>query len=74
MSHPTKAQLLKAAKEVFVALAYEGATAQMIANAVGANIAAINYHLGSKADEPWLATFRMLTLADHRQVQIRPTR
>ncbi|MFC7337807.1 TetR/AcrR family transcriptional regulator [Haloferula chungangensis] len=50
MSHPTKARLLEAAKEVFIEHGYEGATVQMIAAAAGANIAAINYHYGSKAD------------------------
>lgn len=50
MSHPTKTRLLKAAKEIFVKHGYEGATVQMIATAAGANIAAINYHFGSKAD------------------------
>lgn len=50
MSHPTKARLLEAAKQVFAEHGYEAATVQMIATAAGANIAAINYHHGSKAD------------------------
>jgi len=50
MSHSTKDRLLQAAKEVFMEHGYEGATVQMIAAAAGANIAAINYHYGSKAD------------------------
>ncbi|MGD7653401.1 MAG: CerR family C-terminal domain-containing protein [Verrucomicrobiales bacterium] len=49
MSHPTKDRLLHAAKDVFGAHGYEGTTVQMIAAAAGANIAAINYHYGSKA-------------------------
>ncbi len=50
MSHSTKDRLLQAAKDVFMEHGYEGATVQMIAAAAGANIAAINYHYGSKAD------------------------
>lgn len=50
MSRSTKDRLLKAAKSVFLDHGYESATVQMIASAAGANIAAINYHYGSKAD------------------------
>jgi len=50
MSHPTKDRLLQAAKAVFAEQGYEGATVQMIAAAANANIAAINYHYGSKTD------------------------
>ena len=50
MSHSTKDRLLEAAKEIFMEHGYEGATVQMIAEAAGANIAAVNYHYGSKSD------------------------
>lgn len=50
MSNSTKARLLEAAKNVFIEHGYEGTTVQMIAEAADANIAAINYHYGSKAD------------------------
>jgi len=50
MSQTTKERLLQAANRVFTEQGYEGATVQMIAEAAGANIAAVNYHYGSKAD------------------------
>ncbi|MDQ8183532.1 TetR/AcrR family transcriptional regulator [Pelagicoccus sp. SDUM812005] len=50
MSQSTRDRLLEAAKTVFAEHGFEGATVQMIATAAGANIAAINYHYGSKAE------------------------
>ena len=41
---------MKAARTVFLKHGFEQTTVQMIADAADANIAAVNYHYGSKAD------------------------
>jgi AcrR family transcriptional regulator len=46
----TRERLLLAAQSVFSKHGFEGATVQRIAEEAGANIAAVNYHYGSKAD------------------------
>lgn len=50
MSQSTKERLLSAANKVFAEHGYEAATVQMIAAEAEANIAAVNYHFGSKSD------------------------
>jgi len=46
--HNTKLQLILAAGEIFAEHGFEGASIRAIAEKAGANIAAINYHFGSK--------------------------
>lgn len=50
MNSKTKVRLFEAACKIFAERGYEESTVQMIAESAGANIAAINYHFGSKAD------------------------
>lgn len=50
MRADTPERLLKAAEKVFAEHGFGGATVQMIAREAGANVAAINYHFGSKAE------------------------
>lgn len=44
----TRARLLEAAGEVFAAEGFRGATVRSICERAGANLAAVNYHFGSK--------------------------
>lgn len=44
----TRERLLEAAAEVFAAHGYEAATVREICRRAGANVAAVNYHFGSK--------------------------
>jgi len=50
MKSSTRHRLLTAAQAVFLKHGFEYATVQMIASEADANIAAISYHYGSKAD------------------------
>jgi AcrR family transcriptional regulator len=47
-SKDTKAALLEAAKQLIVERGYAGATVRELAAAAGANVAAVNYHFGSR--------------------------
>jgi len=47
-SRDTKAALLEAAKRLIVERGYAGATVRELAAAAGTNIAAVNYHFGSR--------------------------
>ncbi len=49
-SDDTKAQIMRAAIELFTARGYEGASVREIATAAGVNIGLIRYHFGHKAD------------------------
>ncbi len=49
-SDATKAQIMRAAVQVFTRLGYDGATVRDIANSAGVNIGLIRYHFGHKAD------------------------
>ncbi len=44
----TRARILQAAAQVFLEQSFEGATIRAICNRAGANVAAVNYHFGSK--------------------------
>ncbi|MGA1235705.1 MAG: TetR/AcrR family transcriptional regulator [Limisphaerales bacterium] len=50
MKSDTRERLLVAAQAVFSQHGFEATTVHMIAEEAGANIAAVNYHYGSKAD------------------------
>jgi TetR/AcrR family transcriptional regulator, regulator of cefoperazone and chloramphenicol sensitivity len=57
----TSRKLLVSASAVFAAKGYRDATVAEICERAGTNIAAVNYHFGSKEDlyrESWLFTFR----------------
>ena len=47
-SEQTRARLLTAAREVFSQLGFQGATVREICRRAEANVAAVNYHFGSK--------------------------
>ncbi|OFZ66755.1 MAG: hypothetical protein A2V79_12680 [Betaproteobacteria bacterium RBG_16_56_24] len=47
-SELTRARLLEAAREVFSQHGFQGATVREICRRAGANVAAVNYHFGSK--------------------------
>ncbi len=49
-SGDTKAQIMRAAIQLFTARGYEGASVREIATAAGVNIGLIRYHFGHKAD------------------------
>src|ERR1051325_7635965 len=51
----TRAELIEAALDVFSRIGFEGASTRMIAQAAGANLAAIVYHFGGK-EALYLAT------------------
>lgn len=44
----TRSRILQAAAQVFLEQSFEGATIRDICNRAGANVAAVNYHFGSK--------------------------
>lgn len=44
----TRTRILQAAAQVFLERSFEGATIRDICNRAGANVAAVNYHFGSK--------------------------
>lgn len=46
--HDTKTRILDAAEELFAENGYQGTTLRRITAAAGANLAAVNYHFGSK--------------------------
>lgn len=48
VSDPTRARLLNAAREVFAQQGFQGATVREICRRAEANVAAVNYHFGSK--------------------------
>lgn len=50
MSNKTKANLLETALDIFAEEGFKSATVQQIASRANANISAINYHFGSKAN------------------------
>jgi len=54
---PIERRLLEAAGEVFAEKGYRAATIRQIIQRAGANVAAVNYHFGGKA-ELYAATFR----------------
>lgn len=47
-SEQTRARLIEAAREVFSQQGFQGATVREICRRAGANVAAVNYHFGSK--------------------------
>jgi len=47
-SEQTRTRLLEAAREVFAAHGFQGATVREICRRAEANVAAVNYHFGSK--------------------------
>lgn len=47
-SEQTRARLIEAAREVFSQHGFQGATVREICRRAGANVAAVNYHFGSK--------------------------
>lgn len=47
-SEQTRARLVEAAREVFSQHGFQGATVREICRRAGANVAAVNYHFGSK--------------------------
>ena len=49
-SDDTKAQIMRAAVQVFTRLGYDGAAVRDIANEAGVNLGLIRYHFGHKAD------------------------
>ncbi len=49
-SDDTKAQIMRAAIQLFTVRGYEGASVREIASAAGVNIGLIRYHFGHKAD------------------------
>jgi AcrR family transcriptional regulator len=49
-SEDTKAALLRAAKQLIVERGYAGATVRELAAAAGTNVAAVNYHFGSRQE------------------------
>jgi AcrR family transcriptional regulator len=62
----TREKLLAAASEVFLAKGFRDATVAEICNRAGANIAAVNYHFGSKEtlyQEAWRHAFSQSTQA-----------
>lgn len=48
--HDTKTALILAAGELFAERGFDGASVRAIAEKAGANVAAVNYHFGSKED------------------------
>jgi AcrR family transcriptional regulator len=63
---PIERRLLEAAGEVFAEKGYRATTIRQIIQRAGANIAAVNYHFGGKA-ELYAATIRYTRLASVRQ-------
>jgi len=64
----TRAHLLEAAREVFAGKGYRDATIAEICQRAGANIAAVNYHFGSK-EHLYVESWR---LAFHRSLEVHP--
>ncbi|HNT89978.1 MAG TPA: TetR family transcriptional regulator, partial [Candidatus Hydrogenedentes bacterium] len=58
----TKTVLLDTAGELFAALGFEGASVRAIAERAGTNIAAVNYHFGTK-DNLYAEVLRRAALA-----------
>ena len=48
MSHPTKTRILETAESLFARHGYAATSLRDITEAAGANVAAVNYHFGSK--------------------------
>ena len=47
---PTQERILDSAEKLFASKGYEGTSMRMITSEAGANLAAVNYHFGSKED------------------------
>lgn len=48
--HPTRSRLLEAAVGLFAAQGYDATSVREVCERAGANVAAVNYHFGSKRD------------------------
>lgn len=61
--HDTKTALILAAGELFAEHGFDGTSVRAIAEKAGANVAAVNYHFGSKQDL-YVATLRHVVRSD----------
>ena len=66
--HETRTRILDAAEELFMQHGFEGTSMRLLTAKAGANLAAVNYHFGSK-DDVVAEAFEALSREDLRELE-----